>query len=220
MSLAQPGCDAIQKDQLYPQAPSAPVMTAGGNRRDKPSNLSEEIVGFLPALRIYARSLCRDRFEADDLVQETLTRAIENMHRFQRGTNLRAWLFTIMRNRFYSDWIKRSRERTGESDCVSSVPQSADDPQIWHIRLKELEVALNALPVQFRETLVLVTVLGESYLAAAETMNCDIGTIKSSINRARAALRQALGPDWGRLPEGCSPWCRRDKGPPLAGLSF
>ncbi len=154
-----------------------------------------EIVACLPALRIYARSLCRNPVEADDLVQDTLLRAIENIHRFTPGTNLRAWLFTIMRNRFYSDWQRRSRERTGEADCVSTVPQPVEGRQLWHLRLKEMERALEALPVHYRETLVLVAVLGESYAQAAEVLGCDVGTIKSRINRARATLRDRLGHD-------------------------
>lgn len=165
----------------------------GGSGRSEDAGSNEEIVGYIPALRIFARSLCRNPVEADDLVQETLVRAIENIRLFQSGTNLRAWLFTIMRNRFYSNWAKRARERTGDGDCVSSIPMASEDRQFWHIRLQEMERALAALPVHYRETIILVTVLGESYLQAAEILGCDIGTIKSRVNRARAALRDRLG---------------------------
>lgn len=177
-----------------------PPAPGGGRPRGTglPPGRAEEVVGYIPALRVYGRSLCKSAVEADDLVQETLVRAIENIHQFQPGTNLRAWLFTIMRNRFYSDWIKRARERTGDTDCVSSIPQTVEDTQIWHLRQLEMERALNALPVHYRETLVLVTVLGESYLRAAEVLGCDIGTVKSRINRARAALRDRLAGDWGK----------------------
>ena len=153
----------------------------------------EEVIAQIPALRVFARSLCRDRVEADDLVQETLLRAIENIDRFQPGTNLRAWLFTILRNRFYSGWAKRARERTGDADCVSSVPVSTADGQFWHLRMREMEAALHALPRPYRETIILVGVLGESYLHAAEILGCDIGTVKSRMNRARAALKQRMG---------------------------
>lgn len=166
-------------------APDADESQAG--------DCTEEIVGYIPALRFFARSLCRDPVEADDLVQETLVRAIENLRLFQRGTNLRAWLFTIMRNRFYSNWAKRARERTGEKDCVSSVPMATAEPQLWHLRAQELERALQQLPVHYRETIILVGALGESYLQAAAILDCDIGTIKSRVNRARAALREKLG---------------------------
>ncbi len=125
-------------------------------------------------------------------MQETLIRAIENAHLFQRGTNLRARLFTIMRNRFHSDWVKRSRERPGDQDCASALPQSTEDTQLWNIQLRETEAAIHALPMHFREAIVLVAVLGESYADAAATLDCDIGTIKSRINRGRAALRKRL----------------------------
>jgi RNA polymerase sigma-70 factor (ECF subfamily) len=178
-------------------APPKPEKTAvEHSRQDAPPSgqpsLGDEIVGYIPALRIYGRSLCRNPVEADDLVQETLIRAIENVHLFQRGTNLRAWLFTIMRNRFYSNWAKRARERTGEIDCVSSIPQGPEDTQLWHIQMREMESAIHALPPHFREAIVLVAVLGESYMQAAQTLGCDIGTIKSRINRGRAALKRQL----------------------------
>jgi len=153
----------------------------------------EEIIALIPALRVFARSLCRDRVEADDLVQETLLRAIENIGRFQPGTNLRAWLFTILRNRFYTGWAKRARERTGDADCVSSIPAVATEGQFWHLRMQEMEAALHDLPRPYRETIILVAVLGESYLQAAEILGCDIGTVKSRMSRARAALRKRLG---------------------------
>lgn len=153
----------------------------------------EEIIALIPALRVFARSLCRDRVEADDLVQETLLRAIENIGRFQPGTNLRAWLFTILRNRFYTGWAKRARERTGDADCVSSIPAVATEGQFWHLRMQEMETALHELPRPYRETIILVAVLGESYLQAAEILGCDIGTVKSRMSRARAALRKRLG---------------------------
>jgi RNA polymerase sigma-70 factor (ECF subfamily) len=162
----------------------APPQTSG--------KLSDEIVGFMPVLRIYARSLCRNAADSDDLVQETMVRAIANAHRFQRGTNLRAWLFTIMRNRFYSDWAKRSRERTGDKDCVADIPSAPENPQMWYLEMRELVKAIDALPVQFRETIILVAALGESYVDAAERLDCDIGTIKSRVHRARNILRQNL----------------------------
>ena len=152
----------------------------------------DEIVGYIPALRIFARSLCRNPVEADDLVQETLVRGIEKIDQFRVGTNLRAWLFTIMRNRFYTNWAKRARERPGDADCVSSLPASSGDGQFWHLRLREMESALGQLPLHYRETIILVTVLGESYLQAAEILGCDIGTVKSRVSRARRALRAIL----------------------------
>lgn len=159
---------------------------------DHAKTLATDVVAFIPALRIYARSLARNHVDADDLVQETLVRAIGSAHRFQRGTNLRAWLFTIMRNRFYSNWVVRARERTGAKDCVSTLSHGPDDTQMWHLELREMEEAINQLPDQFRETIILVAAMGESYLDAAERLDCDIGTIKSRVNRARNLLKQRL----------------------------
>lgn len=170
-------------EQATEQAAAQPV-SATQNR--------DEIVGYIPALRIFARSLCRNPVEADDLVQETLVRGIEKIDQFRVGTNLRAWLFTIMRNRFYTNWAKRARERPGDADCVSSLPASSGDGQFWHLRLREMEAALGQLPLHYRETIILVTVLGESYLQAAEILGCDIGTVKSRVSRARRALRAIL----------------------------
>ncbi|WP_245902415.1 sigma-70 family RNA polymerase sigma factor [Pararhodobacter marinus] len=152
---------------------------------------SDAVIEFIPPLRLFARSLCKNPVEADDLVQETLLRAIENIHLYKPGTNLRAWLFTIMRNRFYSNCIKQAREKPGSKDCVASIPVGIVDTQYWHLRMSEMVRAINDLPVHFRETFVAVVILGVSYLDAAEMFDCDIGTIKSRIYRARATLASA-----------------------------
>lgn len=157
--------------------------------------MSDDVLSHLPALRAYARSLCGQWQEADDLVQETLLRAIENAHRYQPGTHMRAWLFTIMRNRFYTNIRKAARERTGAADCVSDQPVSQPG-QEWHLRHCELWVQLALMPAHYREAIVLVSVLGESYIRAAEIMECDIGTIKSRVNRARSRLRDRLQPEF------------------------
>jgi len=154
--------------------------------------MSDDVLSHLPAMRGFARSLCGNAADADDLVQETLLRALANIHRYTPGTNLRAWLFTIMRNRFYTNSAKRTRERTGAADCVADtlvVPPT----QEWSLRMRELSRALNALPVHYRETIVLVGLLGESYKQAAKILDCDIGTVKSRVSRARQMLKQALG---------------------------
>ena len=146
----------------------------------------------LPSLRAFAISLSGSHDHADDLVQETVMKAWGAHASFIPGTSLRAWLFTIMRNRFYSQCIKLARERPAAEDCASSQPVS-QPVQYWHMRGKEVEAALLDLPQPYREAIVLVLVTGESYLSAAEILGCDIGTIKSRINRGRRQLRAALG---------------------------
>ncbi len=155
--------------------------------------MSDDILGHIPALRAYSRALCRSVPDAEDLVQETLLRAIENVHRYRPGTNMRAWLFTIMRNRFFTNCRKSARERTGAADCASLAPQVKPD-QEWHLQACELQAALRAMPVHYREAIVLVGALGESYLDASRILDCDIGTIKSRVNRARSMLRRVLEP--------------------------
>ncbi|SEH68024.1 sigma-70 family RNA polymerase sigma factor [Paracoccus alkenifer] len=157
--------------------------------------MSDDILGYIPALRAYSRALCRSVPDAEDLVQETLLRAIENVHRYQQGTNMRAWLFTIMRNRFLTNCRKSARERTGAAECVSGSIKAAVKPgQDWHMQAREMQAALREMPAHYREAIVLVGALGETYLDAARILDCDIGTIKSRVNRARHLLHNALEP--------------------------
>lgn len=156
--------------------------------------MREEILEQIPGLRAYARVLCRSAPDAEDLVQDTLLRAIEYADSFRPGSNLRAWLFTIMRNRFYTNCRKNARERTGRADCVSEQP-GVPAGQDWHMQTLELHSALREMPAHYRDAIVLVGALGESYLEAARVLDCDIGTIKSRVNRARQMLRRVLEPE-------------------------
>lgn len=157
--------------------------------------MSDDVLQHIPALRAYARVLCKNIPNAEDLVQETLLRAIEHAHQYRPGTNMRAWLYTIMRNRFLTDCHKSARERTGGTDCVSTGALSkVQASQEWHMRAIEMQSALNDLPIHYREAIILVGALGESYRAAAQILECDIGTIKSRVSRARSMLREVLEP--------------------------
>lgn len=155
-------------------------------------DIGAEITTLIPALRAFARSFHREVDRSDDLVQDTLTRAIASIHTFQRGTRLKSWLFTIMRNRFYTDYKRRKREPTGEKECVSylSVMQPTQE---WSQRGVELKAALQRLPDAQREVLVLIGVLGVSYEEAAKVCDCELGTVKSRLNRARKRLASELG---------------------------
>lgn len=153
---------------------------------------SDELIEMIPRLRIYARNLTRGGDEADDLVQETLMKAIANAARFQPGTNLRAWLFTIMRNSFLTRVNKRAREPVGHADCVSGnvICFPRHDTQITGSRVFQ---AIDRLPPQFREALILVFVVGESYQDVARICDCAIGTVKSRVSRGRQMLLEDLG---------------------------
>lgn len=155
-------------------------------------DLRTQVLELLPALRAFARSLTRNRTEADDLVQETFLKALSNIDKFDPGTNLRAWLFTILRNTYYTEIRKRRRE----SDGMSSLAQQDTNMgpgQEWSVTLSSLKEALELLPSDQREALVLVGAAGLSYEEAAEVCNCALGTIKSRVNRARAKLLSLMG---------------------------
>ena len=154
-------------------------------------NFRGDVVEIIPSLRCYARSLTRNMVDADDLVQETLLRAIIHIESFRTGTNLRAWLFTIMRNRFYTNIRKSAREPVGSDDCVSGA-LSSPPPQDAQMELRDVKRALLNLPHPYRATIAFVVLREKTYSSAADHFGCDIGTIKSRINRARRMMRNAL----------------------------
>lgn len=186
-ALEDPAYHPMRSDPVTEQTP--PVRT-----ETPPAYFSADaIVEMMPTLRVYARSLTLNRFDADDLVQEALIRAIEKADQFQPGTNLRAWIFTILRNCFYSAYAKRKRETAGSDDCVAGQAICSAEAQMWHLTACEFHAALMQLPLPYREALILVTVSGASYIEAASILNCEIGTVKSRIHRARSQLKQQLG---------------------------
>ncbi|WP_188574664.1 sigma-70 family RNA polymerase sigma factor [Azorhizobium oxalatiphilum] len=158
------------------------------------ADLRNQVLELLPALRAFARSLTRNRTEADDLVQETLLKALSNIDKFDPGTNLRAWLFTILRNTYYTEIRKRRRENDGMS-TLAQQDSNMGPAQEWAVTLKSLKEALELLPADQREALVLVGAAGLSYEEAADVCGCALGTIKSRVNRARAKLLTLMGAD-------------------------
>jgi len=149
--------------------------------------LKDDIVALLPDLRAFARFMCREREAADDLVQNTVLAALDKQIQFEAGTNLKGWLFTIMRNRFYSD-LRTQRRRPTSIDTDSAPTLAAVDNPEATLALKELTSALFELNPQSREALVLVGAGGFSYEEAAQTCGAAVGTIKSRVSRARDAL--------------------------------
>ena len=153
-----------------------------------------EIVELIPALRAFARTFYKDPSAADDLVQETLMRALASIHQFRPGTAMKSWLFTIMRNAFYTKIKIETREAPSAADCASSRP-ATNATQEWSARGREIAEAIERLPEQQREVIMLIGVLGVSYEEAAQICECAIGTIKSRLNRARQRLLEELGED-------------------------
>lgn len=153
--------------------------------------MKNDILDEIPHLRAYARSLCRDPVAADDLVQESLTKALANADKFRPGTNLRAWLFTILRNSFISDRRKVTRELPlpeNAEELFQGRPGNQEDT----LALSETVRALHTLPRDFREALLLVGATGLKYEEVASILDCRTGTVKSRVSRARAILRDRL----------------------------
>ena len=152
----------------------------------------EELVEHLPALRAFALSLTRNGTRADDLVQETLMKAWSKIDRFQPGTNLRAWLFTIQRNTFYSERRKAARE-VEDVDGIYSEGLASKPDHDGRLALADFKRAFNQLKDEQREALILVGASGFSYDEAAEMCGVATGTIKSRANRGRKRLIELLG---------------------------
>lgn len=168
-------------------------MQSTKNRGEQQSQeVRDEIVELIPAMRAFARTFYRNQSDADDLVQETLLKGLSKTHLFEPGTSLKSWLFTIMRNTFYTKVKKENREAPGNSECVASRPR-VDPTQEWSVRGREIYDAVQRLPEQQREVLVLVAVFGISYEEAAKICGCAMGTVKSRLNRARLGLLAQLG---------------------------
>ncbi len=149
--------------------------------------LRDQILAAIPHLRAFAISLSNHPDRADDLVQDTILRAWANIDRFERGTNLNAWLFTILRNLFHSEYRKRKRE-VEDGDGAFAARLKTHPNQQAHLDYEDFRIALAKLPLDQREALLLVGAQGMSYEEAAEVCNVAIGTVKSRVNRARAKL--------------------------------
>ena len=154
-------------------------------------NMREALLGAVPSLRAFAISLSGDVDRADDLVQDTLVRALANVHRFEPGTNLNAWLFTILRNLFHSEYRKRRREVEDADGSYAAALRTAPE-QHAHLDFEDLRAALAKLPQDQREALLLVGAQGFAYDDAAAICGCAVGTIKSRVNRARHRLAEIL----------------------------
>ncbi len=151
----------------------------------------EDILDHMPALRAFARSLTGETVAADDLVQEAVLKAWSRFDLYRPGTNLRGWLFTILRNVFYSDRRRAGRE-VGDADGSFTDSLASKPDHDGRLALGDFARAFAQLPAEQREALVLVGAMGFSIDEAAETCGCAAGTIKSRAARARRALADLL----------------------------
>lgn len=155
------------------------------------SDPREEIVEHIKSLRAFAFSLTRNTALADDMVQDALVKAWSNIDKFEAGTNMRAWLFTILRNTYYSHHRKRQRE-VEDADGVHAETLSQKPDHDGRLQMRDFNAAFAELNEEQREALVLVGASGFSYEDAAEMCGVKVGTIKSRVNRARARLAELM----------------------------
>jgi RNA polymerase sigma-70 factor (ECF subfamily) len=183
--------DRLQDDQSFEPRThqTAPV-----------TDFRTELVSHLPHLRAVARALTGHRDRADDLVNDTVLKALSAESQFQPGTYLKAWLMTILRNH-YINGLRRTRI---EVETIGEIPESAlpSAPNQEHVvEVNEVANALQRMSVEHREILVLVSAAGLSYEEASEVCGCAVGTIKSRLNRARNELRKVLAKSRGLAGE-------------------
>ena len=153
----------------------------------------KQLINVLPDLRAIARMMTRDGTAADDLVQDTVIRALRAFRKFEPGSNMKAWAFRIMHNCHIN--VVRRRRLIAVGDMIDDW-QQASPAQEDSIELKEVLRAVDRLAPAHREVIMLVRAGGVSYNDAAAIMSCKLGTIKSRLNRADAALREALGDEY------------------------
>jgi RNA polymerase sigma-70 factor (ECF subfamily) len=150
-----------------------------------------DLLALIPHLRAFALMLCHRRDLADDLVQDTLAKAWTARARFELGTNMKAWLFTILRNELYSQRRRSWRETCWDPDKAERIPAVADQ-QVWASELADTAHVLRSLPHSQRDAVILVAAGGFSYEEAAAICGVPVGTIKSRVARGRVALMDTL----------------------------
>ena len=163
----------------------------------------DSLLAGIPSLRAFGFSLTHNWEVTDDLVQDTLTRAWANRDRFETGSNMLAWLFTILRNTHYSRYRTKVREVEDPDGSYAENLQTHPE-QHAHLEFQDMQAALQRLPMDQREALLLVAAEGMSYEDTAVVLGVAVGTVKSRVSRARAQLAKNMGlepgddfgPDW------------------------
>jgi RNA polymerase sigma-70 factor, ECF subfamily len=173
-------------------APESPrVGPNAGSDPKLEEQFKRELIGLIPHLRAFARTLAGDPASADDLAQDAMMKAWDARASYQMGTNMKAWTFMILRNQFYSEKRRSWRQTQLDQDAAERTLIAADDPES-PVALDELRLSIGMLPAEQREALILVGAGGFAYEEAAEICGCAVGTVKSRVSRARKALQAIL----------------------------
>lgn len=159
---------------------------------NKSPEFADQLIAAIPGLRAFGVSLTAKADRADDLVQETMLKAWKHHDSFQPGTNMKAWLYTILRNEFYSQIRKRKLE-VEDADGIHAGRVAVQGEQLGHLDMADMRTALTQLPQDQREAIILVGASGFSYEEASEICGVAVGTIKSRVSRARLRLTEMLG---------------------------
>jgi RNA polymerase sigma-70 factor (ECF subfamily) len=164
---------------------------ASRGERARDEAFRAQLVGLIPQLRAFARTLAGDPTAADDLAQDAMMKAWDARASFELGTNMKAWTFMILRNQFYSEKRRSWRQSQLDQDTAERTLIAVDDPAAV-VSLDELRQGLAMLPAEQREALILVGAGGFAYEEAAAICGCAVGTVKSRVSRARRALQRIL----------------------------
>jgi RNA polymerase sigma-70 factor, ECF subfamily len=177
------------------------------------ADLWQKIDGEIPRLRRYARALTRNTLMADDLVQDCLVRALAKSHLWQEGSDLRAWLFTILHNQYVNQVRRAAHEGNSVPIDKTDFPLSCAADQEARLELRDLDRALAQLPDEQRTVVLLTGLEGMRYEAVAELIGVPVGTVRSRLSRGREALRQLMQvePAYDEMAE------RPVRGPATAG---
>ena len=151
-----------------------------------------QIVDLMPAMRRFAWRFVSNENDADDLVQETVMRALAHSDQFAPGSSMKSWMFTIMRNAYCNRYKSSQREICGSNADAALIDVAVSASQDWEMRAADVNAAILLLSCGEREALMLVS-SGTSYVDAARSGHCEIGTIKSRVSRARRHLADLLG---------------------------
>ena len=172
------------------EAPYSELLSDG--QRDQATFLKGQVAAQIPYLRRRALALCRRRPDAEDLLQETLVRALAGIHTWQPGSDIRAWLFGIMRNTFLTGLTRAKRRGSAIHSLRLLMPEAAEDESELRLIIRDLARALGYLPSKQRSALTLVALEGTSYQAAAIVMGCSTDALRCHLARGRARLRALL----------------------------